>query len=58
MISLTLRYDSGLFPTMHGRDAGEFLLSMLKENPAFALTAAEELEVKGEFGKFIERREP
>ncbi len=56
MITLTLRFPDDTFPTMRGEDAGRFLLSMLVENPQFAVKAATEVEVKGEFGKFKEER--
>lgn len=56
MIALTLRFDDGTFPTMKGQDAGRFLLDMLKEHPDFAMKAAEEIEVKGDFGRFVEER--
>ncbi len=56
MIALTLRFEDDTFPTMKGKQAGEFLLDMLKENPGFAMRAAEQIEVAGEFGKFTEKR--
>jgi hypothetical protein len=56
MISLTLRFQDDTFPNFAGQNAGKFLLDMLKENPHFALQAADEIEVKGSFGKFVEER--
>lgn len=56
MISLTLRFQPDTFPSMKGQEAARFLLDMLKEHPDFAMKAAQEIEVKGEFGKFREER--
>jgi len=58
MIAITLRFDDDLFPTYGGKQAGKFLLEMVKENPSLAVQAAQEFQVKGDFGVFTERREP
>lgn len=56
MITLTLRYPEDCLPHLTGQDAAEFVLSMMKENPGFALKAATEIEVKGPFGRVVEER--
>ncbi len=56
MIALTLRFDESAFSSMDGREAGRFFLAMLVEDPAFAMKAADEIEVKGDFGRFVEER--